>query len=169
MGRRPRVIRPAELAYYRSHFLEALGDDAVVCLECGALLRDVKPHAWKLHGVTADQYRERWGYNRTNPLIVPSLSAKLRQMAFDQNLPAKAPRHSIDVAQMVRAQLHLPQRRERRLQHSTVIKGLVKAGKVPVFQNRVDDETLRSLAAENLSVRDMAPAQGSHADMCGSV
>jgi hypothetical protein len=35
------------------------------------------PHIARKHGLDADRYRERYGLNRTQPLIAPALSAKL--------------------------------------------------------------------------------------------
>ena len=85
-----RRSRRAALAYYRTHFLEALLDDGIVCLECGAVRRSL-PHHVGVHGLRADEYRARWGYNRKNPLMVPGLVQRKRRLARRFGLAGFAP------------------------------------------------------------------------------
>ncbi len=58
-----RSVSAQELDYYRHHFLEALREEGVVCLECGGLYKTMGRHVAK-HGLILDAYREKWGYNR---------------------------------------------------------------------------------------------------------
>lgn len=51
--RRP-VVTPADLSYYRAHLRQAVREEGVVCLECGAVRRAIPQHA-SVHGLTAAQ------------------------------------------------------------------------------------------------------------------
>ncbi|WP_130492419.1 MucR family transcriptional regulator [Motilibacter rhizosphaerae] len=51
------------------------GGEAVLCHECGSPYRFLSSHVRQAHGLTADDYRERWGLNRTTPLASPALLA----------------------------------------------------------------------------------------------
>ena len=88
--RRTPVVSRKELAYYRAHILEALREDGVVCLECGHLYQGLANHL-RLHGLTGQAYREKWGYDRGTALIPSAFHERLSQHAFDRNLPALGP------------------------------------------------------------------------------
>ena len=58
-----RAVPADELAFYRQHAREAVREDGVVCLECGALCWRLGKHV-PVHGLSAAEYRAKWGYPR---------------------------------------------------------------------------------------------------------
>ena len=49
----------------------------IICLECGKGKKILKRHLTTAHGLTAEEYRVRWGLGRDYPLVAPNY-AKLR-------------------------------------------------------------------------------------------
>lgn len=80
MGRR--AARVANLDYYREHFLEAIGEDRVVCLECGGAYRALGTHVLLRHHLGLNDYRTRWGYNRKQSLLARDLVPGFRAQAL---------------------------------------------------------------------------------------
>jgi predicted transcriptional regulator len=72
-------------------------DDHIVCLEDGKKLKMLKRHLMTDHGVTPDEYRERWGLKRDYPMVAPNYSAQRQVLARQIGLgrkpapPAPAP------------------------------------------------------------------------------
>lgn len=58
----------------------------VICLECGKEFRQLTNAHLKSHGLTAQQYRKKWGFSARQPLAAKSLSAKRRKIAKEMNL-----------------------------------------------------------------------------------
>ena len=44
----------------------------IICLECGKGQKTLKRHLSSGHGVTAEEYRARWGLGRDYPLVAPN-------------------------------------------------------------------------------------------------
>jgi len=61
---RRRAVPAEDLAFYRTHAREAVREDGVVCLECGALEGRLGAHV-AAHGLTLGAYRAKWGYAPT--------------------------------------------------------------------------------------------------------
>ena len=78
-----------ELAYYRTHFREAVQKDGVICLECGAIFKYLPAHLCK-HNL--------WGYNRTTPLERLSTRRKKQSTALSMKLGSLSPRGSLERA-----------------------------------------------------------------------
>ena len=55
--------------------------DAIICLECGAKNKIIKKHLFTSHGLTPDQYRQKWGLPRDYPMIAPNYSEQRRALA----------------------------------------------------------------------------------------
>jgi hypothetical protein len=55
-------------------------NDHLVCLEDGLKLRSLKRHLAS-HGMTPEQYRERWNLPSTNPMVAPAYSVARSEMA----------------------------------------------------------------------------------------
>ena len=55
--------------------------DYVVCLDCGKKMKMLKRHISTDHGLTTDEYRQRWGLNADYPLVAPNYAAKRRELA----------------------------------------------------------------------------------------
>jgi len=55
--------------------------DYIVCLDCGKKMKMLKRHLSTDHGLTTDEYRQRWGLNADYPLVAPNYAAKRRELA----------------------------------------------------------------------------------------
>ena len=59
----------------------SVGADAITCLDCGKKAKMLKRHLATKHGLTADQYRERWGLPPDYPMITTNYSARRSELA----------------------------------------------------------------------------------------
>ena len=53
----------------------------IICLECGQGHKLLKRHLSSGHGLTAQEYRARWGLARDYPLVAPSYAKQRSEMA----------------------------------------------------------------------------------------
>jgi predicted transcriptional regulator len=64
-------------------------DDHIVCLEDGKKLKMLKRHLMSDHGMTPEEYRERWGLKRDYPMVAPNYSAQRQTHAKQIGLGRK--------------------------------------------------------------------------------
>ncbi len=161
MGRRRlRTVSAGELAHYRAHFLEAVREDGMVCLECGSILRALPHHVW-MHGMTIDEYKAKWGYKRTNPLTVPALVENMRQRALAINLAGYAPPDALEKGREALLRLKPQHRLEARLAKGAVTRSRHASGWRPHEKlQKVDATTLRALVGEGLTILQIAARLG---------
>jgi predicted transcriptional regulator len=55
--------------------------DYIVCLEDGVKARTLKRHLQSAHGLSPQQYREKWGLPRDYPMVAPTYSEHRSEMA----------------------------------------------------------------------------------------
>ena len=55
--------------------------DHVTCLECGKKLTLLKRHLMTDHGLTPDEYRQRWNLAGDHPLVAPNYAMQRRDLA----------------------------------------------------------------------------------------
>ncbi|MGH7390862.1 MAG: MucR family transcriptional regulator [Candidatus Rokuibacteriota bacterium] len=149
------------LAYYRTHFLESLRPDAIVCLECGKLRKTLGTHVVFMHDMTLDDYRERWGFNRQAVFIAASSAEKLRRLAFARKLGADASAAFMARVGAARRGTKQPMRLQARLAASASKKALYASGWQPRRFRKVDDRTLRRLARQGVDVKRIRPGSRS--------
>lgn len=65
---------------------QSVTDDYIICLECGAKLRTMRRHLTRAHGMTAEDYRAKWGLPSDYPTVAPSYSAYRSRMAKEAGL-----------------------------------------------------------------------------------
>ena len=53
----------------------------VHCLECGQGHKMLKRHLSSGHGLTVEEYRERWGLGRDYPLVAPNYAKQRSEIA----------------------------------------------------------------------------------------
>ena len=53
----------------------------IICVECGNGFRTLKRHLLSGHGMTAEEYRERWGLERDYPLVAPNYAKQRSEFA----------------------------------------------------------------------------------------
>jgi hypothetical protein len=156
--RRYRSVSDQELEYYRLHLVEALGEDGVVCLECGRVYRAVGYHI-KVHGLTSDAYREIWGYNRTGGLMIPALREERRQLTIARQLHTLVPADlRLERLKAARRSSWTP-RLQSRVARSKAMRARLAGGWRPPT-TKADNETLRRLVAEGLTFSQVAERTG---------
>jgi len=55
--------------------------DHLVCLDCGKKMKMLKRHLMTDHGMSPDDYRERWNLASDYPLVAPEYAEKRRELA----------------------------------------------------------------------------------------
>ncbi|RWH38154.1 MucR family transcriptional regulator [Mesorhizobium sp.] len=64
--------------------------DYIICLEDGKKFKSLKRHL-VLHGLTPDEYREKWGLARNYPMVAPNYAEQRSALAKASGLGRKAP------------------------------------------------------------------------------
>ena len=57
--------------------------DAHRCEICGKWYRALVRHIPAAHGMSVDEYKQKWGINKTEPLMGETVRAKLREKAYE--------------------------------------------------------------------------------------
>ena len=60
--------------------------DYVICLDCGCRGKTLRRHISTRHGLSPDEYRQRWGLRSNHPLTAPSYSESRSTMAKARGL-----------------------------------------------------------------------------------
>lgn len=55
--------------------------DSITCLDCGKKMKMLKRHLSTDHGLTTDEYRQRWNLPADYPLVAPNYAEKRRELA----------------------------------------------------------------------------------------
>jgi len=63
--------------------------DHIVCLEDGKKMKMLKRHLMTDHGMTPEQYRQRWNLPADYPIVAPNYAAKRRELAVKIGLGRK--------------------------------------------------------------------------------
>jgi predicted transcriptional regulator len=59
----------------------------IVCLECGQEFKMLSPKHLKSHGLTAKEYRKKYGFTARQPLCAKSLSERRSKSGKERGLP----------------------------------------------------------------------------------
>jgi len=59
----------------------SIKNDHIVCLEDGKKMKMLKRHLMTDHGMTPDEYRERWNLPSDYPMVAPDYAEKRRELA----------------------------------------------------------------------------------------
>lgn len=81
--------------------------DFVICLDCGFRAVTLRRHIRVQHGLSPDEYRQRWGLKNTHPLTAPAYSERRSTVAKALGLGRK-PSAKPAVAQVVAAASPMP-------------------------------------------------------------
>src|SRR5208283_3955221 len=68
---------------------DSIKDDKVVCLECGAEMRQLTSKHLVSHGMDQKQYRKKYGFSMRTPLSAKSLTKARSKAAKKRGLPEK--------------------------------------------------------------------------------
>ena len=63
-----------------------ISERGVTCLECNKTFKLLTRRHLLSHGLTADEYREKWGYAKSTPLVSKSLQRERRKKMKDMKL-----------------------------------------------------------------------------------
>lgn len=55
--------------------------DHIVCLDCGKKMKMLKRHLMTEHGMTVDEYRQRWNLGGDYPVVAPDYAETRRDLA----------------------------------------------------------------------------------------
>ena len=155
-----RSVSAQDLDYYRTHIREAIREDGVVCLECGRLCRAMGNHV-RTHGLSLNDYREKWGYNQGRAFVAPDLRQRLRELALARGFGKDTPPDLWRRAQEVLRHSPPRHRREARLNQAEAARARHAAGWRPTNKRvKVSEETLRALVAEGLTLAQIAARTG---------
>ena len=69
---------------------KSVADDHLVCLECGHKFKSLKRHLKTSHGLSPDEYRERWGLPSSYPMVAPGYAKTRSALAKSFGLGRKA-------------------------------------------------------------------------------
>ncbi len=70
----------------RSDAQKAIKEKSVICLECGKAFKIITKKHLATHGLTADEYREKYGYKKNQPLVCKALQRERRKKMKDMKL-----------------------------------------------------------------------------------
>jgi predicted transcriptional regulator len=71
---------------------KSVSPEAIVCLDCGFSGQMIRRHLTVSHGLTPEQYRERWGLPVDYPVVAPNYAAKRSVLAKEIGLGTMTPR-----------------------------------------------------------------------------
>lgn len=77
------------LVVLRADPRQAVRQDAIWCLVCGDVFRQLTNTHLRSHGLTADEYKRRFGYNRGRPLMCRALRGFYADRAVKNGLAAR--------------------------------------------------------------------------------
>ncbi len=72
---------PQEALQPKVSIRSSLKPDAITCLDCGAKMKMLKRHLMTNHGMTPDEYRQKWGLAADYPMVAPNYAEQRRVLA----------------------------------------------------------------------------------------
>lgn len=63
-----------------------ISERSITCLECGKSFKLLTRRHLLSHGISADEYREKWGYAKDAPLVCKALQRERRKKMRDMKL-----------------------------------------------------------------------------------
>ncbi|MXO95267.1 transcriptional regulator [Erythrobacter aquimaris] len=76
-GNAAEEVRPDPAVSIRS----SIKKDHIVCLDCGKKMKMLKRHLSTEHGMTPDEYRQRWDLSSDYPMVAPDYADTRRDLA----------------------------------------------------------------------------------------
>jgi predicted transcriptional regulator len=80
---------PGELRTPAVSVRRSVQQDYVVCLDCGHRGKTLRRHISRQHGLSRDEYRERWGLRNDHPLTAPAYTERRSMLAKELGLGRK--------------------------------------------------------------------------------
>ncbi|MEQ9469434.1 MAG: MucR family transcriptional regulator [Roseitalea porphyridii] len=70
----------------------SIQNDHLICLEDGQRFKSLKRHLMTHHGLTPEQYREKWGLAADYPMVAPAYAEARSKLAKEMGLGQKRKR-----------------------------------------------------------------------------
>jgi predicted transcriptional regulator len=70
----------------------SIQDDHLICLEDGQKFKSLKRHLMTHHGLTPEQYREKWELSADYPMVAPAYAEARSKLAKEMGLGQKRKR-----------------------------------------------------------------------------
>ena len=67
---------------------KSIQKNKIICLECGQEFKMLSPKHLRSHGLTAKEYRKKYGFSARQPLCAKSLSERRSKSGKERGLPA---------------------------------------------------------------------------------
>jgi predicted transcriptional regulator len=90
LGQLGQHAQPEEVLTPAVSVRQSVRHEYVVCLDCGYRGKTLRRHITAQHGLSGDQYRQRWGLRRDHPLTAPAYSEQRSTMAKALGLGRKS-------------------------------------------------------------------------------
>lgn len=65
---------------------KSVQDDQITCLECGGNFKSLKRHLMTHHGLSPDDYREKWDLQADYPMVAPAYAEARSRLAKEMGL-----------------------------------------------------------------------------------
>jgi predicted transcriptional regulator len=92
VGQEPEQPPEAEKQKPAVPIKRSVQSDHLVCLECGEKLTMLKRHLRTNHGMTPEDYREKWGLSTDYPMVAPAYAQQRSELAKTIGLGSKTRR-----------------------------------------------------------------------------
>ncbi|MEM6461281.1 MAG: MucR family transcriptional regulator [Pseudomonadota bacterium] len=80
---------PAEKLKPAVPIKKSVHHDYIICLENGLKFKSLKRHLMTYHGLTPDEYREKWGLPADYPMVAPAYAEARSRLAKEMGLGQK--------------------------------------------------------------------------------
>lgn len=68
---------------------KSISDDMITCLDCGKGFKSLKRHLQSNHGMTPEEYRDRWNLKSDYPMVAPNYADARSKLAKKMGLGRK--------------------------------------------------------------------------------
>ena len=68
---------------------KSVQEDYIICLEDGMKFKSLKRHLMTYHGLTPEEYREKWGLPADYPMVAPAYAKARSRLAKEMGLGQK--------------------------------------------------------------------------------
>jgi predicted transcriptional regulator len=73
---------------------KSVQDDQITCLECGLKFKSLKRHLMTHHGLSPEEYRDKWELSADYPMVAPAYAEARSRLAKEMGLGQKRKRRS---------------------------------------------------------------------------
>lgn len=83
------VASHAHNGYVHPTYGQTVFDDHLICMEDGLRMKMLKRHLLTVHGITPDEYREKWGLPESYPMVASDYAKLRSSLALQSGLGLK--------------------------------------------------------------------------------